>query len=33
MTDSPTTSATDQRTFGQLLLDLDIHLSPEEVDF
>ncbi|URR35676.1 DUF3375 domain-containing protein [Thermosynechococcus sp. HN-54] len=23
---------TDQRTFGQLLLDLDIHLSPEAVD-
>ncbi|WP_164920729.1 hypothetical protein [Thermosynechococcus vestitus] len=32
MTDSPTTTVTDQRTFAQLLLDLDIYLSPQEVD-
>lgn len=32
MTYSQTTTTTDERTFGQLLLELDIHLSPEEVD-
>lgn len=32
MTYSQATTTTDQRTFSQLLLELDIHLSPEDVD-